>query len=155
MRPSLHLFSWLRFGSNHSVEITLLVEYTKEWVPHCKSIRNINLLNRMTESLLVSTFGQIQLLTKSTFRLTTDQFETLRIYSIIAVIAFRLIMMPNYLQSYLNLAYHKLEEMKLEAGKISNIDLQKTLSRIFYYLCVVSPMLNISRIFLFLKTYKP
>ena len=54
-----------------------------------------------------------------------------------AVIAFRFIMMPNYLQSYLNLAYHKMEEMKLEAGKISNIDLQKTLSRIFYYLCVV------------------
>ena len=72
------------------------------------------------------------------FRLTTDQFETLRIYSIMAVIAFRFIMMPNYLQSYLNLAYHKMEEMKLEAGKISNIDLQKTLSRIFYYLCVVS-----------------
>ena len=43
-----------------------------------------------------------------------------------------------YLQSYLNLAYHKMEEMKLEAGKISNIELQKSLSRIFYYLCVVS-----------------
>ena len=88
--------------------------------------------------LLVFTFSQIQFPTILTFRLTTDQFETLRIYSIMAVIAFRFIMMPNYLQSYLNLAYHKMEEMKLEAGKISNIDLQKTLSRIFYYLCVVS-----------------
>ena len=88
--------------------------------------------------LLVFTFIQIQFPTILTFRLTTDQFETLRIYSIMAVIAFRFIMMPNYLQSYLNLAYHKMEEMKLEAGKISNIDLQKTLSRIFYYLCVVS-----------------
>ena len=72
------------------------------------------------------------------FRLTSDQFETMRIYSILVIIAFRLVMMPNYLQSYLNLAYHKMEEMKLEAGKISNIELQKTLSRVFYYLCVVS-----------------
>ena len=62
-----------------------------------------------------------------------------------AVIAFRFIMMPNYLQSYLNLAYQKMEEMKLEAGKISNIDLQKSLSRVFYYLCVVSTkLLNIA-----------
>jgi len=38
----------------------------------------------------------------------------------------------------LNLAYHKMEEMKLEAGKISNIELQKTISRVLYYLCVVS-----------------
>ena len=72
------------------------------------------------------------------FRLTSDQFETMRIYSVLVIIAFRLVMMPNYLQSYLNLAYHKMEEMKLEAGKISNIELQKTLSRVFYYLCVVS-----------------
>ena len=28
--------------------------------------------------------------------------------------------------------------MKSEAGKISNIDLQKSVARIFYYLCVVS-----------------
>ena len=59
-----------------------------------------------------------------------------------AVIAFRLVMMPNYLQSYLNLAYQKMEEMKLEAGKISNIELQKSLSRVFYYLCVVSTVPN-------------
>ena len=53
--------------------------------------------------------------------LTTDQFETLRLYMVIAVVLFRLAVMPRYLQSYLNMAFTKLEELKQEAGKISNI----------------------------------
>ena len=57
---------------------------------------------------------------------------------IIFVVLFRLAMMPRYLQSYLNMAYHKLEELKVEAGKISNIDVQKLIARVFYYLCVVT-----------------
>ena len=94
----------------------------------------------MFDSDTVLLYTMNRLITKGIlhFRLTSDQFETMRIYSVLVIIAFRLVMMPNYLQSYLNLAYHKMEEMKLEAGKISNIELQKTLSRVFYYLCVVS-----------------
>lgn len=70
--------------------------------------------------------------------MTEDQFETLRLLLVIAVIGLRLALMPRYLQSYLNMAYHKMEDMKQEAGKISNVDLQKMVARIFYYLCVVS-----------------
>lgn len=33
--------------------------------------------------------------------------------------------MPVYLQAYLNLAYDRLEEQKKEAGRITNIELQK------------------------------
>lgn len=33
--------------------------------------------------------------------------------------------MPIYLQAYLNLAYDRLEEQKKEAGRITNVDLQK------------------------------
>lgn len=69
--------------------------------------------------------------------MTSEQFESVRLYLVVAVLVFRLIMMPKYLQSYLNMAYHKMEEMKQEAGKISNVDLQKQIARIFYYLCVV------------------
>ena len=72
------------------------------------------------------------------FRLTCEQFETIRLYLVVAVLAFRLVMMPTYLQSYLNMAYHKMEELKQEAGKISNVDLKKSIVRVFYYLCVVS-----------------
>ncbi len=50
----------------------------------------------------------------------------------------RLILMPKYLQSYLNKAYYKLEEIKQEAGKITNLDLQRSVTFIFYYLCVVT-----------------
>jgi len=72
------------------------------------------------------------------YRMTSEQFESVRLYLVVAVLVFRLIMMPKYLQSYLNMAYHKMEEMKQEAGKISNVELQKQIARIFYYLCVVS-----------------
>ena len=70
--------------------------------------------------------------------MSSEQFETLRLYMIIFVFLFKLAMMPKYLQSYLNLAYHKLEELKLEAGKITNVDVQKLIARVFYYLCVVT-----------------
>lgn len=33
--------------------------------------------------------------------------------------------MPIYLQAYLNLAYDRLEDQKKEAGRITNVDLQK------------------------------
>lgn len=73
--------------------------------------------------------------------------------------------MPIYLQAYLNLAHDRLEEQKKEAGRITNVDLQKKvcercmplskrqhtivlivfflvdyfqIASIFYYLCVVT-----------------
>ena len=70
--------------------------------------------------------------------MTSEQFESARLFMVVAILVFRLVMMPKYLQSYLNMAYHKMEEMKKEAGKISNVELQKQIARIFYYLCVVS-----------------
>lgn len=46
--------------------------------------------------------------------------------------------MPIYLQAYLNLAYQRIEEQKKEAGRITNVELQKKVASIFYYLCVVT-----------------
>ena len=57
---------------------------------------------------------------------------------IVLVVLLRLAVMPQYLQSYLNMAYHKLEGLKQEAGKVTNIDIQKLIARVFYYLCVVT-----------------
>ena len=51
--------------------------------------------------------------------------------------------MANFVQGYLNLAYHKMSELKQEAGKISNIDLQRLVIRVFYYLCVVTLQVNV------------
>ena len=75
---------------------------------------------------------------KSNFSMTSDQFETMRLYLIMSAVLLRLFLMPRYLQSYLNMAYHNLEEMKSEAGRISNVDLRKSVAFIFYYLCVVT-----------------
>jgi len=66
------------------------------------------------------------------------QFESLRLYLIAITIVFRIILMPRYLQAYLNLAYDKVAVLKQEAGKISNVDLQRIVIRVFYYLCVVT-----------------
>lgn len=46
--------------------------------------------------------------------------------------------MPIYLQAYLNLAYQRIEELKKEAGRITNIELKQKIASIFYYLCVVT-----------------
>lgn len=54
------------------------------------------------------------------------------------MVILRFSLLPIYLQSYLNIAYDKVEDLKKEAGRITNIELQKKVSSIFYYLCVVT-----------------
>jgi len=66
------------------------------------------------------------------------QFETMRLYLVALTVLYRLVIMPSYLQAYLNLAYDKIQELKQETGKISNLDLQRRVIRVFYYLCVVT-----------------
>ncbi|XP_066984609.1 transmembrane protein 161B isoform X2 [Macrobrachium rosenbergii] len=70
--------------------------------------------------------------------MTSEMFDIVRIVLILAVGLLRLGMMPYYLQSYLNIAYEKIELQKKESGRISNKDLQKKIARVFYYLCVVT-----------------
>lgn len=80
--------------------------------------------------------------------LSDESFELLRILSVLLVLAARIALMPTYLQSYLNLALVKVSNMKKQSGKISNVDLQKIITSIYYYLCVVAlqyltPALNL------------
>jgi len=89
--------------------------------------------------------------------MTSDQFETMRLYLVLGTVVYRLFLMPAYLQSYLNLAYDKVNELKQEAGKISNVDLQRLVARVFYYLCVVTlqyvaPMVMVFYLTLMYKT---
>ncbi|KAM8708922.1 hypothetical protein ACLKA7_015831 [Drosophila subpalustris] len=65
-------------------------------------------------------------------------FETLRLLLVIFVVIMRFALMPIYLQSYLNLAYDKMLDLRKEAGRITNVEFQKKISSIFYYLCVVT-----------------
>lgn len=70
--------------------------------------------------------------------MTVEAFETARLYLVIFTVLLRFALMPIYLQAYLNLAYDRIEELKKEAGRITNTDFQKKITSIFYYLCVVT-----------------
>jgi hypothetical protein len=58
-------------------------------------------------------------------RMTATVFESLRLIVIVIAIILKILLMPIYLQSYLNLARQRLEIQKKEAGRISNIEFQK------------------------------
>ncbi|OAD53283.1 hypothetical protein WN48_10592, partial [Eufriesea mexicana] len=70
--------------------------------------------------------------------MTTSSFESMRLIAIIVAVLLKFLLMPMYLQSYLNLATQRLENQKKEAGRITNVDLQKKIAGVFYYLCVVA-----------------
>lgn len=57
--------------------------------------------------------------------MSSDTFDILRIVLVVVVAVVRLSMMPYYLQSYLNIAYEKIEAQKKESGRITNKELQK------------------------------
>ena len=59
------------------------------------------------------------------YRMTTSAFESMRLIVIIVAVLLKFVLMPMYLQSYLNLATQRLENQKKEAGRITNVDLQK------------------------------
>lgn len=65
----------------------------------------------------------------NSYRMTTSTFESMRLIAIIVAVLLKFLLMPIYLQSYLNLAMQKLENQKKEAGRITNIDLQKKVSK--------------------------
>ncbi|XP_051969642.1 transmembrane protein 161B-like isoform X2 [Xyrauchen texanus] len=84
-------------------------------------------------------------------------YDTLRLWVILLLCVLRLAMMRHHLQAYLNLAQKCILQMKKEAGRISTVDLQKMVARVFYYLCVialqyVAPLVMLLHTTLLLKT---
>ncbi|XP_013187407.1 transmembrane protein 161B [Amyelois transitella] len=67
-----------------------------------------------------------------------EAFDTLRIVLVVLTAVLRLYLMPKQLQAYLDMAQRRLDVQKKEAGRITNIDLQKKVASVFYYLCVVA-----------------
>jgi hypothetical protein len=70
--------------------------------------------------------------------LTVEVFESVRLIAVIFAVLLRMSLMPIYLQAYLNLAYDRVEDQKKEAGRITNTEVQRKITSIFYYLCVVT-----------------
>ncbi|KAK7108773.1 transmembrane protein 161B-like [Littorina saxatilis] len=67
-----------------------------------------------------------------------NQFESLRLIAVVVMCLVRVMVMPIFMQSHLNMAHEKIERMKKESGKINSLELQKTVARVFYYLCMVA-----------------
>ncbi len=56
----------------------------------------------------------------------TDQaFDSMRLWLCVVLSLVRIVSAPSCFQAYLNLAQEKIESMKKEAGRISNVELQK------------------------------
>ncbi|XP_039945813.1 transmembrane protein 161B isoform X3 [Hirundo rustica] len=99
----------------------------------------------------------LNLATERITQMSEDTFDTIRLWIIILLCVLRLAMMRHHLQAYLNLAQKSVDQMKKEAGRISMVDLQKMVARVFYYLCVialqyVAPMVMLLHTTLLLKT---
>ncbi|OWF48820.1 transmembrane protein 161B-like [Mizuhopecten yessoensis] len=76
---------------------------------------------------------------KVTYQLMNEpMFEIWRISLIVIFIVLRLCLLTPHLQSHLNVAYIRLENLKKETGRVNSRDLQKMVARVFYYLCVVA-----------------
>lgn len=83
-------------------------------------------------------------------RMTVARFESLRLIIIVVAGLLKIVLMPIYLQSYLNLAIQRLEIQKKEAGRITNVDLQKKvclMTYVYIYLKLFNYILSENFIF--------
>jgi len=69
--------------------------------------------------------------------MTDEAFDSMRLWLCLGFSILRLATAPACFQAYLNLAQERIEKLKKEAGRISNVELQRKVAIIFYYLCVV------------------
>ena len=81
--------------------------------------------------------------------MTDETFAFVRVHLVIVVVLVRLFVVTRQLlQSHLESACQKVDKLKMETGRISNRDLQRTVARVFYYLSAaalqyVAPLLVI------------
>lgn len=66
--------------------------------------------------------------------MTAASFDSMRLIIIVIAVLLKIVLMPIYLQSYLNLAIQRLEIQKKEAGRITNVDLQK---KVYHNSCII------------------
>ncbi|XP_063770619.1 transmembrane protein 161A isoform X2 [Pseudophryne corroboree] len=76
---------------------------------------------------------------KQSVQLMSDStYNTFRLWIIVILCLLRLSLTRFHLQAYLGLADRWVEKMKREAGRISMLEIQRKISRIFCYLTVVA-----------------
>ncbi|CAG7837937.1 unnamed protein product [Allacma fusca] len=83
-------------------------------------------------------FARIPIGTGGEPLMTDSAFESLRFHLVIFMVVLRVVLMPWFLQAFLNVAQDKLNEQIKEAGRILNTEIQKKVAGIYYYLCIVA-----------------
>ncbi|KAJ8414905.1 hypothetical protein AAFF_G00024280 [Aldrovandia affinis] len=131
-------FPGLRLAQMHLDALTLTTAKVTQTLLHINFLAPLIMVllwvKPITKDYLMNpTLGKesVPLMTESTY-------DTLRLWVILLLCALRLAMMRHHLQAYLNLAQKGVSQMKKEAGRISTVDLQKMVARVFYYLCVIA-----------------
>ncbi|KAJ6664354.1 hypothetical protein lerEdw1_008573 [Lerista edwardsae] len=76
---------------------------------------------------------------KETMQIMSDAaYNSFRLWTIVALCLLRLAVARHHLQAYLNLAERWVEQMKKEAGRITVLEIQQRITRIYCYVTVVS-----------------
>nr|XP_048686952.1 transmembrane protein 161A isoform X2 [Caretta caretta] len=76
---------------------------------------------------------------KQTVQIMSDAaYNSTRLWTIVALCLLRLAMTRHHLQAYLQLAERWVEQMKREAGRITALEIQRRVTRIYCYVTVVS-----------------
>lgn len=69
--------------------------------------------------------------------MSDSTFDSVRLWLCLSLSLLRLLSAPSCFQAYLNLAQIKMESLKKEAGRISNVELKKRVQNNQKYLCRV------------------
>lgn len=76
--------------------------------------------------------------------MTDNEFDSMRLWLCVTLTLIRLVTAPSCFQAYLNMAQDRLETLKKEAGRISNIELQRKVpAKPDEYSCVVLSLIEI------------
>ncbi|XP_066491512.1 transmembrane protein 161A isoform X3 [Tiliqua scincoides] len=76
---------------------------------------------------------------KETVQIMSDAaYNSFRLWTIVVLCLLRLAVARHHLQAYLNLAERWVEQMKREAGRITVLEVQQRITRIYCYVTVVS-----------------
>ena len=107
--------------------------------PLLQVLLNINMLSPLLVSFMwIKPVARNYLVHGSRKYLDDETFDSMRLYMVLGFSLVRLMLTWPHLQAHLNLAVERIQWMKKEAGRISSIDLQRMIARVFYYLCVVT-----------------
>ncbi|XP_060239612.1 transmembrane protein 161B isoform X1 [Meriones unguiculatus] len=150
-------FPGLRLAQMHLDALNLATEKITQTLLHINFLAPLFMVLLWVKPLTKDYIMNPPLGKESVPLMTEATFDTLRLWLIILLCVLRLAMMRSHLQAYLNLAQKCVDQMKKEAGRISTVELQKMVARVFYYLCVialqyVAPLVMLLHTTLLLKT---